>query len=33
MDAFARVETAVVLPAHDAQSGRRCSEREPYPAS
>jgi glyoxylase-like metal-dependent hydrolase (beta-lactamase superfamily II) len=32
MDAFARAETAVVLPAHDAESVRRCTEREPYPA-
>lgn len=33
MDAFARAERAVVLPTHDAQSVRRCEEREPYPAT
>jgi len=33
MDAFARAESAVVLPSHDAESIRRCVEREPYPAS
>ncbi len=32
MDAFARAETAVVLPSHDAHSVRRCEEREPYAA-
>lgn len=33
MDAFARAESAVVLPSHDADSIRRCAEREAYPGA
>ncbi len=32
LDAFARAESAVVLPAHDARSVERLELREPYPA-